>query len=261
MSREIHRLTLGQHLKRQLQPKKTSLGYRRANEIASSASENRVTRHSSPHLPHPLKTQTQNIVRPPPVLRLQSKFNSNQLYIIHHSYCLRARIIASDGQSSRSRLDDASQSPVDAAFEQMAVDPTKGGAVDPKTASAQLSKALEVLPGRWVWDGVIKVLEVDLFSPAWQVRHGAAMALRELLNVQGKCGGMKGRNVYFASLSVCLHPLTQAEYPPRKMKSTTKRGATILRPNFCVYSSWIVSEISFPIRCLSTSHRLWDARY
>lgn len=39
---------------------------------------------------------------------------------------------------------------------------------------------------------MVKVLEVDLFSAAWEVRHGAALALRELLKVQGKCGGMRG---------------------------------------------------------------------
>lgn len=53
------------------------------------------------------------------------------------------------------------------------------------------SKALEVASGLWIWDGVVKVLEVDLFSPAWEVRHGAAMAMRELLKIQGKFGGMQ----------------------------------------------------------------------
>jgi TATA-binding protein-associated factor len=74
--------------------------------------------------------------------------------------------------------------------EKVVIDPTKGGAVSPK--AAQQSKALDVQPGLWIWDGVLKVLEVDLFSAAWEVRHGAAMALRELLKVQGKCGGMRG---------------------------------------------------------------------
>lgn len=44
-----------------------------------------------------------------------------------------------------------------------------------------------------MWDGLVKMLEVDLFSAAWEVRHGAAMALRELLKSQGKFGGMKGK--------------------------------------------------------------------
>jgi TATA-binding protein-associated factor len=38
----------------------------------------------------------------------------------------------------------------------------------------------------------VKVLEVDLLSAAWEVRHGAALALRELLKAQGRFGGMKG---------------------------------------------------------------------
>ena len=70
------------------------------------------------------------------------------------------------------------------------IDPSKGGAVSPK--ATKQSKALEVEPGCWIWDGLVNVLEVDLFSPAWEVRHGAAIALRELLKVQGKCGGMNG---------------------------------------------------------------------
>ena len=72
------------------------------------------------------------------------------------------------------------------------VDPSKGGAVSPK--AEKQSKALEVEAGQWVWDGLAKILEVDLFSTAWEVRHGAAMALRELLKHQGKYGGMKGKN-------------------------------------------------------------------
>jgi TATA-binding protein-associated factor len=79
-------------------------------------------------------------------------------------------------------------------IEKVVIDPSKGGAVSPKTA-AQQSKALEVSPGYWVWDGLVKILEVDLFSAAWEVRHGAAMALRELLKVQGRYGGTKGKFV------------------------------------------------------------------
>jgi TATA-binding protein-associated factor len=74
--------------------------------------------------------------------------------------------------------------------EKVVVDPTKGGQISPKVALQ--SKALDVHPGTWIWDGVLKLLEVDLFSAAWEVRHGAAMALRELLKIQGKYGGMRG---------------------------------------------------------------------
>ncbi|KAF7294767.1 TBP associated factor [Mycena indigotica] len=73
--------------------------------------------------------------------------------------------------------------------EKVVVDPSKGGAVSPK--AAKQTRVLDVRPGTWIWDGVVRVMEVDLFSAAWEVRHGAAMALRELLKVQGACGGMR----------------------------------------------------------------------
>lgn len=81
----------------------------------------------------------------------------------------------------------------------MVVDPSKGGAVNPK--NDKQSKALEVPPGTWIWDGIADILEVDLFSQAWEVRHGAAMCLRELLKLQGKCGGMKGKSFPLLSVS------------------------------------------------------------
>jgi len=103
----------------------------------------------------------------------------------HH---FRARILSpEDKAASSSRL--SSPTPMLSGEKS---DGPKGGAVAPK--SDKQSKALEVETGLWIWDGVVKVLEVDLFSPAWEVRHGAAMALRELLKLQGKCGGMRGKN-------------------------------------------------------------------
>ena len=105
------------------------------------------------------------------------------------SYC-RARLVsAEDKPPPPSRV----ESPT--APEKVVIDPSKGGAVSPKTS--QQSQALEVEPGHWVWDGLVKILEVDLFSPAWEVRHGAAMALRELLKAQGKYSGTKGSILLF----------------------------------------------------------------
>ena len=99
-------------------------------------------------------------------------------------------MIATD-QPKRS---DSPKSPVDSPTDKVVVDPTKGGAVSPK--AEKQSKALEVRQGVWVWDGLVKILEVDLFSPAWEVRHGAAIALREILKHQGKFGGMQGNFSY-----------------------------------------------------------------
>ncbi|KAG2752077.1 hypothetical protein P692DRAFT_20799116 [Suillus brevipes Sb2] len=102
----------------------------------------------------------------------------------------KVRLVSSEPQDvPRSRID----SPVDTAKsfvqEKVIIDPSKGGAVSPK--AAQQSHALEVIPGAWMWQGIVALLEVDLFSANWESRHGAAMALRELLKVQGSSGGMK----------------------------------------------------------------------
>ncbi|KAJ7684613.1 SNF2 superfamily chromatin remodeling protein [Mycena polygramma] len=98
----------------------------------------------------------------------------------------KARLVATDDSKSTvtSRL-----APAATTSDKVVIDPSKGGAVSPK--AAKQSRALDVRPGTWIWDGVVRVLEVDLFSAAWEVRHGAAMALRELLKVQGACGGMR----------------------------------------------------------------------
>ena len=114
------------------------------------------------------------------------------------NYHYRVRLLSAEAQdSSKSRL-DGSDSAGKASLEKVVVDPSKGGAVSPK--SAQQSHALEVAPGSWIWGGLVSVLEVDLFSPIWETRHGAAMSLRELLKVQGVCGGMQGK-----SLKICLY--------------------------------------------------------
>ncbi|KZT70176.1 SNF2 superfamily chromatin remodeling protein [Daedalea quercina L-15889] len=102
----------------------------------------------------------------------------------------KARLIAADDEPSNAGKGNGEKSPRDTASqEKVVIDPSKGGAVSPK--AQKQSKALEVPQGRWVWDGLVNVLEVDLFSPAWEVRHGAAMALRELLKLQGNYGGMQ----------------------------------------------------------------------
>ncbi|CAE6462717.1 unnamed protein product [Rhizoctonia solani] len=70
------------------------------------------------------------------------------------------------------------------------IDPSKGGQVTAKQETSAHS-VLKANEGEWVWGGIVRVLELDLFSPIWEVRHGAAMALREIVKVQGGAGGMK----------------------------------------------------------------------
>jgi len=97
--------------------------------------------------------------------------------------------------------------------------------VSPK--AAQQSHALEVTPGGWIWQGIVALLEVDLFSANWESRHGAAMALRELLKVQGLSGGMKGDIFFHDQSELRLDHVIQTVYPQRKTHLRMNVGVTI----------------------------------
>ncbi|KAJ8513513.1 hypothetical protein OPV22_003947 [Ensete ventricosum] len=51
--------------------------------------------------------------------------------------------------------------------------------------------------GRWPFHHFVEQLVHDIFDPIWEVRHGAMMALREILTHHGSCAG-----VYFPDLSL-----------------------------------------------------------
>ncbi|KAI0927991.1 hypothetical protein AcW2_004145 [Taiwanofungus camphoratus] len=123
------------------------------------------------------------VAAPPPAQGSGAKYNANA------AGPSKARLVGADEQSAQTSRMDSPKSPLESPQDCMVMDPSRGGAVSPK--AERQSKALEVQAGHWVWDGLVKVLEVDLFSPAWEVRHGAAMAMRELLKLQGKYGGMR----------------------------------------------------------------------
>lgn len=44
--------------------------------------------------------------------------------------------------------------------------------------------------GRWPFQLLADRLLCDLLDPAWQVRHGAALGLRQLLRQQARCAGI-----------------------------------------------------------------------
>jgi len=172
----------------------------------------------------------------------------------------RARLINPEEKTSpNSRLGSPSLS---AAVEKVVIDPSRGGAISPKSASQ--SKALQVDDGVWIWDGVVKVLEVDLFSAAWEVRHGAAMGLRELLKLQGKCGGMRGGSVEFQNdlTLIDFFAILQTIFQFWKMKLLTRNGVTTLLPSYFAYSSWIALATLFLTRsALEVPHNLLSLIY
>ncbi|KZT56424.1 hypothetical protein CALCODRAFT_435762 [Calocera cornea HHB12733] len=66
-----------------------------------------------------------------------------------------------------------------------------GGPVAVKENASKSARALTVPEGAWVWQGVVDILEIDLLNPNWEVRHGAALGLREVVKAQGGSGGMR----------------------------------------------------------------------
>ncbi|KAN0061939.1 TATA-binding protein-associated factor mot1 [Thecaphora frezii] len=67
--------------------------------------------------------------------------------------------------------------------------PSPAGAASAATAYGSAANAFQVRPGEWPFRLVVDTLSVDLFSPMWETRHGAALGLRELLKCQGSGGG------------------------------------------------------------------------
>ena len=61
------------------------------------------------------------------------------------------------------------------------------------TAAVSSSKdgsALLAPRGEWPFKVVAEILGADLFNPQWEIRHGAALGLRELIRIQGVSCGM-----------------------------------------------------------------------
>jgi TATA-binding protein-associated factor len=162
---------------------------------------------------------------------------------------LRARVRLVDKRDGSSPSRSSSPpGPPDAAEvpDKVIIDPTKGGAVSPK--AAQQSRALDVEPGEWPWQGLVKVLQVDLYNPAWESRHGAAMAMREVLKSQGESGGMRG---WCCPLGQQWgRPLTglQTTSLPKRTISSTNDGATTSSRRSSVSSSSTDSATSYLTR-------------
>lgn len=65
--------------------------------------------------------------------------------------------------------------------------------VEHKVAPASPASLLQAIAegNGWSFDGLVELLIVDLFDPKWEIRHGAALALREVLRVQAPGAGKR----------------------------------------------------------------------
>lgn len=67
-----------------------------------------------------------------------------------------------------------------------------GGQVEPKAEAVDEDLPLEPIAvgESWPFDSITSRLQANLGSAAWEVRHGAALGLREILKSQGAAAGM-----------------------------------------------------------------------
>ncbi|KAE8221097.1 hypothetical protein CF319_g5495 [Tilletia indica] len=59
-----------------------------------------------------------------------------------------------------------------------------------RPASADAFALLNDDPNSWPFEPICALLAADLFNPSWEIRHGAALGLRELMRAQGSGAGL-----------------------------------------------------------------------
>ena len=70
--------------------------------------------------------------------------------------------------------------------------PTAGASAALASGIAAAAHAsLQAPPGEWPFRPLAELLSVELFSPTWESRHGAALGFRELFRTQGAGGGKR----------------------------------------------------------------------
>ncbi|CBF74527.1 hypothetical protein AN4187.2 [Aspergillus nidulans FGSC A4] len=99
-----------------------------------------------------------------------------------------------DGQNGDAKPDYFSlERPADHDDESKIVSEFKGTTLPDKSIiQPDLAEDTETIA--WPYERMCEFLKVDIFDPNWEVRHGAAMALREVIRIQGSgAGRMHGK--------------------------------------------------------------------
>lgn len=90
----------------------------------------------------------------------------------------------------------------------------------------------------WPFEGLCELLMIDLFDPVWEVRHGAALGLREVIRVHGAgAGRVMGKHA-------------------TKIMKETGHGLKIFPVDCVAFSLWIDSAITSLTRLLPLSANL-----
>jgi TATA-binding protein-associated factor len=102
--------------------------------------------------------------QPPPPSKYVTIFCTLQIRIQTCFLHCRIRVVNDDGPKARPVKAETGEngSAKRASSEKIVIDPTKGGQVEAKEKAAQ-ALALNVSEGLWVWEGLVNVLQIDLF--------------------------------------------------------------------------------------------------
>lgn len=74
----------------------------------------------------------------------------------------------------------------------------------------------DIISGAWPFAALCEQLCVDILSPVWEVRHGAAVAMREILRSQAASAGViaplqdEPSGVANGEALFCAHSMSQA---------------------------------------------------
>ncbi|KAJ1812442.1 TATA-binding protein-associated factor mot1, partial [Coemansia sp. RSA 2598] len=95
------------------------------------------------------------------------------------------RTASSAGPSSSSTLASAAGPVVGSAVSVTEQSGDNAAIVVEATRASNREAVFAISAGRWAFSGLAAMLSVDLFDASWEVRHGAGMALREVLKHHG----------------------------------------------------------------------------
>lgn len=107
------------------------------------------------------------------------------------------------------------------------------------------------MSGRWPFAALCDQMCVDVLSPAWEVRHGAAVALREVLRSHAGSAGVDAQilaepsGVLLLFLSSCISCATVFKSPTvrplRKLLKGRKQALCFTLPQ-CMHHMWLDLE-------------------
>lgn len=118
-----------------------------------------------------------------------AKANHNKVRVVDLSVSSAARLAGSSSSIPTSVKTESEDSPQWKATSQEHNDKVVVEHQTPKISPVIQMQGVAGADKVWPFEGLCELLMVDLFDPAWEVRHGAVLGLREVIKVHGAGAG------------------------------------------------------------------------